>query len=133
MKQILTIIALAIGLAATGCQSQKLAEPGPYKGDAFLFNADQTIVTSFKTFDVFVKWEYTNRVLLAEYPEVRRSADKIRVNYTIWRDSVFLLRDAYAANPTTAGRDKLTAQLAILNAVLLEAQSYITKIATPTT
>lgn len=134
MKILIALLALTAGLMSfTGCNNQQLAQPGPYNGDTFLFNADQTISTTFKTLEVFVKWEYSNRALLVEYPEVKKAADKIRSNYSLWKSSSFALRDAYAANPSSDNRTKLTTQLSVLTAALSEAQSYIVKIATPPT
>lgn len=107
----------------TGCQSNKLAEPGPYKGDEILYAADKTITSSYRILHSFVKWEYTHRALLP--PEVSHAADAVRGNASRWIDSAIALREAYAVSPTAENRNSLEKTISILEAALTEAAKYM--------
>lgn len=102
-----------------------LASDGPYKGDKFLYETDNTIVTSFEMLHSFVSWEYSNRTILAGHPEIKASADVVRKNAKRWRDSAIALRKAYAANPTQENKDALTTSIKVIQTALTEATSYI--------
>lgn len=129
MKTALLYFALAVALLFGACRS--LDQTGPYKGDQVLYSADLTITTSYQLFDTFVTWEYTNRASLAARPEIRTAADKVRAHAKEWIGSAIVLREAYAANPTTANREKLGASLKLLQAALNEATRYIATTPTP--
>lgn len=121
----LGLCALPVTLSVTSCaSSSQLVPAGPYAGDATLYNADKVITGSYDVFDTFVKWEYTNRLLLSSTPGIKQTADTVRVNARSWIESASALRDAYQANPTADGKQKLLNGLAVLQAVLNQIAVY---------
>lgn len=130
MKTAFLYFALAVALLCGACRS--LDQSGPYKGDQALYSADITITTSYQLFDTFVTWEFANRAALTARPEIRAAADKVRAHAKEWIGSAIVLREAYAANPTTANRDKLTLSLGVLQAALNEATKYLVQTPPPT-
>lgn len=102
-----------------------LDKSGPYGGDTLLFNADQTITAGYSTLRTFVKWEKDNRDALAAWPEVRKSADHVRLNAQRWIDSAIALRERYAANKTQANRNALTDGLRVIRTAMTEATKYL--------
>lgn len=126
IKQLLFLIPIILlGLAFSGCA--KLAKDGPYHGDQVLFEADRAITATFDVLKSFVKWEHENRSLLAGTPEIKRAADKVRLNAKRWRDSAIALRDAYRSDPTAENKQYLEAALDILQTAAVEASAYMTK------
>lgn len=126
---LLLLGALSLGLMTSGCRS--LAPGGAYQGDQVLYQAETTIVTSYEIVDTFLKWERTNQKLLAKWPDIHRAADRLRADYPQWYRTANALRDAYAANPDPATRDKLQTALALLRTALTEATGYMAQTTTP--
>ncbi len=131
MKNKILLLFVGLGLLCssvffTGCASKgDLAPSGVYQGDAVTFNADVTITSTYTLFDSYVTWEYKNRAALATFPAATKLADNIRANAKHWFTSAEGLRDAYAASPTAENRANLQKALAVLQAALLEASTYM--------
>jgi len=126
MKSLLLgLLAAVASLAFTACGSHDLDPAGAYQGDTFLYQADLTITTSYSLLNGFVSWEYQNRALLAGTPQVTKAADNIRAQAKQWFASAHALRAAYAVNPTPENKANLTKILGIIQAVLLEASTYM--------
>lgn len=120
---VFTLLLLSIAFVGpTGC-AFRLAEDGIYQGDKFLYGAEKTIVTAYKSFDSFLKWEQDFRAILPI--EVTKAADTIRSNAKKWIDTAGNLRDAYTANPTKENRDKLSVGLNLIDTALSEAVKYM--------
>jgi hypothetical protein len=118
---LLTVAMLATAALPTGCAT-RLSEDGVYQGDTFLYGAERTITSAYKSFDAFLFWEQTYRNTLP--PEVSRAADVIRLNAKKWIDSAHAFRDAYAANPSGQNRDNLKLSLDLIDTALREVASY---------
>lgn len=133
MNKTLLPIALLLGLSLipisqTGCISAERLDPaGVYAGDAVLANADQQILHAYDVMHTFVRWEFNNRALLLNRPEIRKAADAVRVHGRRAIESAVHVRDAYAAAPNPANRSKLESALAILDAALAEASKYVSQ------
>jgi hypothetical protein len=123
--QIIGLLALATicFVGPAGCNKSTLAPAGVYQGDKILYNADKAITTTYKQFDTFLKWELQYRSVLPV--EVSRAADTIRLNAKKWIDSASALRDAYAAQPNPANRDKLQLALDLIDTAFDEAVKYM--------
>lgn len=133
MKRYTILFSALLALLFTGCAN--LAPDGPYKGDQVLYRADTVIPVSYTMLHTYVKWEYDNRAVLATTPEIKQSADYIRLNARSWITSAITARELYALQPTDANKSKLETVLNILSAALNEATKYMTayapKTATP--
>lgn len=98
---------------------------GPYAGDKILYEADQTIATSYAFLDTFVTWEKANAAGLTAQPAIHQAAEKIRREAPEWFKSAVTLRDVYAREPTPANRQSLAAILGVIQAALVEATHYL--------
>ena len=104
---------------AAGCQV--LAPDGIYKQNKLLYQADKQILTAYDTMHAFVKWEYENRDFLKQWPEIKQSADKVRLHAKNWTQTAITLRDIYEANQKDEeARLNLQQALAVLKVVLTE-------------
>lgn len=101
--------------------AQPAVTSGPTTGQ-ILVNADQAIGTARRTITAFLQWEMTNRSHVGA--EVTRVADGLRGTAPKYLQSAVRLRDAYAANPTTATRNALDDSIRLLDAALLEVSRY---------
>lgn len=125
LASVLLVCAFLVAAGPVGCGRTTLSEGGVYQQDKFLYNAEKTIVTAYKSFDAFVKWEETYRAVLPV--EVSRAADAIRVNAKRWIDTAHSFRDVYVQNPTAENRDKLNLTLDLIDTALAEATKYLTQ------
>lgn len=106
--------------------STTLQQPGPYNGDQYLYATDVTITSAYSILNAFVKYEYDNRAALAGNPAIRQAADDVRAHAKQWISSAIAIREAYAANPTTANKASLDQAITVLQAALNEAVKYLT-------
>lgn len=109
---------------AQGCA--EMAPDGVYKGDALLYRADSIIPMSYTLLHTYVQWEYTNREMLKGTPQIKASADYVRLNAKNWITSAMVMREAYALVKSDENANKLQASLAILSSALNEATKYMT-------
>jgi hypothetical protein len=73
-----------------------------------------------------VKWEYDNRaVLLTADPQIKATADKLRIGAPKWFATALALRDAYADNPSEPARDALQQAVLVLRVATGEATKYL--------
>lgn len=126
----LLFILLPSAFILGGCAP--LDPAGIYHGDQALHKAELTITTSYDVIHTYVTWEMENRAALAAYPEIKASADTMRLHAKEWFATAHALRDAYAASPTPGNRDALTTALAVLQTALNEAAKYMTQAAANT-
>lgn len=119
------LMVLLVPLFGLSACATRLAPGGVYNGDTFLYNADKTITSSYDVLHTFVKWEHDNRASLAKWPEIKRTADTVRVNADKWISSATALREAYAAEPSATNKEKLTTSLRVLRAALAESTRYL--------
>ena len=126
---VLSVALVAVTPTFTGCatKDRPLAAEGVYQGDNALYNADRVIAESYDAMHSFVLFEYNNREALANQPDIRKSADNIRLNAKRWTQSAVALRDAYAMSPTGENRDKLNDAVRILRTAVLQANTYLAK------
>jgi len=126
-KSTLIIFALlVIGLAAFGPSGCGHLDPaGAYAGDKVLYDYDQTTVTSYDVLHTFVTWEYQNRQLLSDTPEIRSFADSVRKNAPRYFASAVALRDAYQANPSPGAKSALQASLDVIRQLVREATRHL--------
>lgn len=123
LASILLVCSFLVAAGPVGCSRTTLSPDGVYQGDNFLYNTEKTIVTAYKSFDAYLKWEETYRAVLPV--EVSRSADVIRANGKKWIDTAHAFRDVYVQNPTTENRDKLLLTLNLIDTALAEATKYL--------
>lgn len=97
MKKLLLSFTL---LFAIGCAS--LAPGGAYNGNKALYQADATIVASYKVLHTFLVWETANRANVD--PSITAAADDIRKNQEVWFQLAIAARDVYEAVPTPANK-----------------------------
>lgn len=116
---IASLLGLVSLILLNGCRT--LEPDGPYRGDAILFTADQTIVTSTDILTRFVKWEKDNRAALSVWPEVRKVADDVRRSAPSAIKSAIAVREAYAAAPDETSRKALETALRTLREILNQA------------
>lgn len=121
----LILAVIAFAFVSVGCRN--LAPDGPYKGDKLLYEADTVIVTSYDTLHTFVQWEHDNRQSLAAWPEIKISADVIRLRSRDWLTTAIAAREAYSVAPNADNRDKLTRAIAVLRSALNESVKYLNK------
>jgi len=112
-----------IGGCTNGCGT--LAPQGVYQGDKFLYDADLAITTGYEVMHRFVKWEYENRAVLKETPEIKKAADRVRAGAPEWIASAIKLRDAYKANPTEENRTAFQKALDTIRQAVREATGYL--------
>jgi hypothetical protein len=115
----LAALPFAIALLGTGCSS---IAPG---NDALVVNAERTTTLAVDTFDLFVKWEYDNRVVLSKVPEIRKAADHIRTNGPTWLTTARNLTKAYKSNRTLENKANLETAITVLRTALAEARTYL--------
>lgn len=116
-------LVMTLALLTSGCQNQRLAPDGPYKGDAVLYNAENAINTAHETFLEFYRWEKQFRDVLPV--EVSRAADYMRLNEEKWITTANNFRDAYANTPTEENKDKLQLSVNLIRTALREAAAYM--------
>lgn len=115
----------AIVALCSGCQT-RLAPEGVYKGDSVLYTAENTVVTSHEFLQDFVTWEANYRQVLAQWPEIRKAADKVVTEGPSWFLKANSAIQIYKANPIDANKTTLLNALDILRAVIHEASGYMT-------
>ena len=103
------------------CSCATQLAPGPYNGDKVLYNADLAITTAYDVCHRFVKWEYDNQVALMQFPEVKKAADKVRVNAPGLINSAISLREVYVSTGSSESRDSLLTIVALLRQLTTEA------------
>jgi hypothetical protein len=128
MRYLLSLVILATALAfSPGCNHTQLDPAGVYQGQVAAYNADSTINTAYALMDNFLKWEFENRAVFAETPEVKKFADNIRANGRQWISSAIALNEAYKLDPTEEKRSALVAALDLIDVALMEATKYMIK------
>ena len=121
---LLLLLALSLSGCATRLENSP-DRPSPYLGDATLYRADQTILSSYGLLREFVRWEKNFRPLINDL-KVKHAADNVRRHGKQWIASAQRMRDAYAFNPPDAlAQDALTAALDVLNQALAESLGYM--------
>lgn len=127
MKQaglaVLLLGAVALSGCLTGCGT--LDKTGVYNGDKTLYDADLTIATSYEVLHAFVQFEYDNRAMVANTPEVKRYADSIRLGAPQWFATAIALRDAYKTNPAEATRTALQQAIDVLREATIQSTKYL--------
>jgi hypothetical protein len=111
---------LGIALGGVGCSA---ILPG---NDPVMVNAERTTVLAVDVFDTFLKWEYDNRIALASVPEVKKSADFIRLKAPDWLATARSMTEAYRRARTPENKANLTTALSVLQAGVRQAQRYVT-------
>lgn len=123
-----TLPVLFLLLALAGCATHlenTPDRPSPYMGDAFLYRADQTILTSYGLLHEFVLWEKNFRPLINDL-HVKHFADNVRLHSKQWIATAQRMRAAYAFNPKDAvAQDALTAALNVIDQALIESAAYM--------
>jgi hypothetical protein len=118
-----TLPLLALLVLLAGCA--KLDPSGPYHGDRVLYNADNAIVTANAVFVSFMKWEYDNRETLAKWPEIRKTADRVRANNRDWLETAIKARNNYKVIRNTTTENALTDAVKVLTDTIIDAQKYL--------
>lgn len=98
MKKFLTICSiLTLSVILIGCATSKNLDPqGVYKGDAYLYNIDHTIVSTYQVVDAFLVWETENNSYIkTNIPTAFTIANTIRANAPATLADVKKARDAY--------------------------------------
>lgn len=125
------MLVLTALLCAPACRT--LDPTGVYAGDQFLYESELAIVTSYDVVKTFLTWEKANRATLGKWPEIRKAADRLRLDYKRWHDSALALHDVYAAQPTAENRNNLSTAVALLRTALAESQKYMSLASAPST
>lgn len=107
-----------------------LAPGGVYQGDKVLYEAEQAITEGHALLQEFVTWEKTHRDALAQFPEIRKFADKVYNEGPSWFGSAAALKDAYKSNPTQENKDKLQLAVGVLRTAIQQASVFLTQPAT---
>jgi hypothetical protein len=112
-----------------GCQTPALDPDGVYKGDLFLYRAEQTVNTAYGSMDTFLRWEHSSRAAFSLPPHVRvpikKAADHLRLNGKGWIESATRLVEVYKARPTLKNQESLDEILSMLRGALDEAARYM--------
>jgi len=128
-NRLVTLLVLLPALLLVGCGT--LDKTGVYAGDEFLYDTDRAIGLGYETIHSLIVWETANHEYLkANAPDVVKAADKMRSDAPMWFASAYVLRDAYVANPSSAGQTSLKQVLAMIRAAMQEAVRYTTQTAT---
>lgn len=114
---------LALLVMLTACV--KLDPNGPYQSDRVLYDADTAIVLADSVFVGFMKWEKDHRAELAKYPDVKKTADLIRLHNREWLGTAIAARDAYELLRSTQTETALQDALTVLRSALADAQKYM--------
>lgn len=122
-KIALPLLALLLCLSACGT----LDKTGPYQGDKFLYDTDLMIASSYDAVHTFVVWEYQNRATLAAFPHIKIKADEIRAQAPGAFKAALMLRDTYAATPTSGTKSALESTINILRTMTSVALSYMSQ------
>jgi hypothetical protein len=127
MKKLLLILTLTLACLApltfTGCGT--LDPAGVYQGDKVLYDADILISTSYDTVHAFVLWEFNNRATLASMPEIRKTADAMRIQYPIAHKAALNARSAYLSSKSAPNATMLSQALAVLRQTMTTASQYL--------
>lgn len=121
MKCFLLLAILAIGL--TGCGT--LAPQGAYNGDKILYVADQTEVAAYTAVHAFVSFEYDNRAALAAHPEIKATADHVRMAAPKLFGDYDTARGLYLAEHSPDSQAGLAAAIAPLQALVTQSASFL--------
>lgn len=108
----------------TGCQ-RTLAPGGVYHQDQVLYETDNAITSMHDVLQTFITWEAQNRAALAQFPEIKKTADLLFDNGPSWFASAVALRDAYKLDPGAANKAALQTSLDIIRAALREAAAHM--------
>jgi hypothetical protein len=119
MKHLKTMPALFAVILMAGC-----AQIQP-DNDPVIVNAERTTIIALETFDTFLQWEYENRLTLLAVPEIKRTADRIRVDGQQWLETARTMTKAYKETRADADKNNLLAAVAILRTALVEATRYL--------
>jgi hypothetical protein len=126
-------LAIFAMLLCSGMTCRQLDPAGVYQGDSALYESELAINTSYDIVHTFVDWELKNRAALAKYPEIGKSAIRLRRDYKGWHESAIALHDVYEANKTDENRTKLMNAVGLLRKALEEATKHMTQAAQPST
>jgi len=125
---LLTILCFGgLAVAPQGCGT--LDPQGVYQADKVVYSAELTIVTSQEIAGSFLKWERDNRVLLNN-PDLKKFADKVRVEGKKALQSAIAANEAYKVAKTPEHATALEATLAVVRSLMKEAQLWMAKSAT---
>lgn len=130
MKKIKSIVSLLLtcvvftACGPQGCQ-RTLAPDGVYQSDNFVFESEKTITDLHGTFQTFINWEAKNRAALAQWPEIRKTADTIYNDAPRYFQSASNLLEIYKKSPTKDNRDKANAALVVLKGLLSEVSNHM--------
>ena len=127
----LLLVGLLCSVLCLLAACRKLAPAGVYAGDQLLYQAENTINTSYALIHTYVTWEKDNRVALARWPKIKESADVMRAKAETWFSTAHALRDAYVLAPTPENRAALVRALAVLHTALNEVTKYMALAANP--
>ena len=128
LKEYAIIIAVWIaisGIALLGSGCHALSPTGVYKSDQVIYTVELMQPTAHEIIGTFLRWEMNNAPVLKRWPEIHKSAEKMRNNAAAWFQTVNNLHDAYKLNPSKENKDKLSQALAVIQAALLEANGYM--------
>lgn len=121
MKNLIVLL-LAAPLLLLGCRS--MDPNGVYKGDQVLYNADMAISTSFDVVHTFVKWEYDNKAVLTQMPQLHEYANSLRVQYPTWHKAAMAARNAYASSATKENATALQMAIDVLREAMRQANQW---------
>ena len=127
MKKLLLILTLTLACLApltfVGCGT--LNPAGVYQGDKVLYDADILISTSYDTVHAFVTWEFNNRSALSSMPEIKNTADALRIQYPIAHKAALNARSAYLSSKSAPNATMLSQALAVLRQCMSTASAYL--------
>ncbi len=123
MKVLRFLILAALAITLAGCGT--LAPDGAYAGDKALYVADTTEVAAYTAVHAFVSFEYENRAALAAHPEIKATADQIRLHAPQWFTNYDQARATYLAVRSPDALAALTAALAPIKAGVTQSTSFL--------
>lgn len=124
MRKLFAFLSFAAALVAfSGCQTRVIDAGGVYQNDAFYFQSEHTIVTTYLAVDRLLKFETANRATLSE--DVRRVADRLRETAPDVLRAAELTVQAYKQNPTGENRDRVQSALVAVSTLLTAVQGIL--------
>jgi hypothetical protein len=126
MKRNLSLILTVVVLAAV-LQGCAVLRPG---ADQFLTRAEQSYDVAFWSVDALFRVEKVTPELDKLVPGSHAVIDRMRVDAPVVFVSAMNALDAYRANPTEAGKTRITQTLAVATSLAQDASSWLAKINT---
>jgi phosphoglycerol transferase MdoB-like AlkP superfamily enzyme len=119
----LCILLAALALPQTACQTRGLDPTGVYQGDAFVYQAENTIAQTYVALNNFLTFVYQNQATLPK--AILKGANELQATARPSLQTAANTIQVYKTAPTAEGKDKVQASLEAARSILTSINTYL--------